>query len=122
MTPATGIGRAAVPHAGALQPLRRHPLLFFVLIAYAVSWAYTLPGLQERWGPLAASVVVGLLWAAWHAPQYLRPDWAAINGGFTPWGAGVFVLSLVTFSVIVTWVFNHTGGSVLMAILLHASL
>lgn len=238
MTPATGIERRAVPRKGALQPLRRYPLLFFVLIAYAVSWAYTLPflvlfplpdffwrttpgelgpavaalvmtaavagkpglgrflrrcllwrvnvvwylftfvgvpaiyalgillvpgasasftapppafwllypvlflaamvlggplteelgwrgfalpRLQERWGPLAASVVVGVIWAAWHAPQYLRPDWAAVNGGFTLGGAGVFVLGLVVFSVIITWVFNHTRGSVLMAILLHAS-
>jgi membrane protease YdiL (CAAX protease family) len=83
---------------------------------------FALPRLEEQRGPFAASVIVGLLWAAWHAPQYLRPDWAAVNGGFTPAGAGVFVLGLVVFSVIITWVFNHTGGSVLMAILLHASL
>src|SRR5919197_4599097 len=43
MTPATDIRLRAVPHNAALEPLRRHPLLFFVLIAYAVSWAYSLP-------------------------------------------------------------------------------
>jgi membrane protease YdiL (CAAX protease family) len=82
---------------------------------------FALPRLQERCGPVAGSVVVGLLWAAWHAPEYLTPDFAAANGGLTVGGVGVFALALVSFSVVVTWVFNHTRGSVLIAILLHAA-
>jgi membrane protease YdiL (CAAX protease family) len=34
----------------------------------------------------------------------------------------VFVLTLVSFSVIITWVFNHTQGSLFIVILLHATI
>ena len=34
----------------------------------------------------------------------------------------VFVMSAVSLSVIITWVFNHTHASVFIAILLHAAI
>jgi membrane protease YdiL (CAAX protease family) len=34
----------------------------------------------------------------------------------------VFLLAAVSFSILIAWVFNHTGGSILIAILLHASI
>jgi uncharacterized protein len=43
---------------------------------------FALPRLQEKFGPLAGTIVLGLLWAAWHYPHYLMADWAAQNGGF----------------------------------------
>ena len=79
-------------------------------------------GLQRGRGPLVGTVIVGLMWAAWHLPNYFRPDWASVNGGFSLSGVAVFATVAVTFSVLITWVYNRTGGSVLMAVLLHASL
>src|SRR5206468_4955858 len=67
------------------------------------------------------SAILGALWAGWHATEYLTPDFAATNGGLSVGGVGVFALDLISFSVIVTWVYNHTRGSVLLAILLHAA-
>jgi len=83
---------------------------------------FALPRLQQRWGPLAGTVVLGLLWAAWHLPNYFRPDWSSVNGQLSFSGVAVFFLAAVSFSVIITWVYNHTGGSILMAILVHASI
>ena len=83
---------------------------------------FALPHLQTHWGPLAGSVILGFLWAAWHFTEYLvSPDFAATNGGWTPQGIGVYVLVLISISVIITWVFNHTRGSLLLAILLHTA-
>jgi membrane protease YdiL (CAAX protease family) len=78
---------------------------------------FALPRLQERYGPLAASLIVGVLWAVWHAPLFLWPgsDQAAIP--FT-----LYLPALVAFSVILAWLFNGTGGSVLLPMLMHAAL
>jgi len=83
---------------------------------------FALPRLQRGRGPLVGTVIVGLMWAAWHLPNYFRPDWESVNGGFSLGGVAVFATVAVTFSVLITWVYNRTGGSVLMAVLLHASL
>jgi uncharacterized protein len=83
---------------------------------------FALPRLQQRWGPIAGTTIVGLIWAAWHLPNYFRPDWAAVNGGLNFSGIAVFTIAAVSFSTVITWVYNRTGGSVLLAILLHCSL
>jgi len=83
---------------------------------------FALPRLQQRWGPLVGTAIVGVIWAAWHLPNYFRPDWAAFNGGFTLSGVAVFAIFAVSFSMVMTWVYNGTGGSLLMAVLLHSSI
>jgi membrane protease YdiL (CAAX protease family) len=46
-----------------------------------IGWrGFALPRLEQQWGPLGGTVILGLLWAAWHYPQYLMADWAAQNG------------------------------------------
>lgn len=77
-----------------------YPLLFLVVLVLdgplleEPGWrGFALPRLQERWGPLAGSVILGVLWAAWHTPQYLLPSFASQNGGFTASGVGVFALA-----------------------------
>jgi membrane protease YdiL (CAAX protease family) len=37
-------------------------------------------------------------------------------------GLGTFALAAISFSVIITWVFNHTRGSLPVAILLHTAI
>src|SRR5207248_818107 len=83
---------------------------------------FALPRLQQRWSPLVGSIILGLLWAAWHLPNYFRPDWSTVNGGVSFSGIAVFAAATVVFSVVLTWVYNRTGGSILMAILVHASI
>ena len=52
----------------------------------------------------------------------MMPDWAAQNGGFNLTGVTVFTLGVFPLTIILTWVFNNTRGSVLMAILLHGTM
>ncbi len=81
---------------------------------------FALPRMQPRWGPLAGAVILGALWATWHLTEYVSADFAATNGGgLSIQGFATFMLAAISFSVIITWVFNHTNGSVLMAILVH---
>jgi len=70
------------------------------------------PRLQQRHGALAGSLLLGVAWGLWHIPMFL------IAGG-TP---GVFAMSMVYLlagSVMFGWVYNHTRGSLVIAILLH---
>jgi uncharacterized protein len=126
---------AAVPGALAsfkapeLSTVLLYPVLYVVYLAIGgplteePGWrGFALPRLQQRWGPLVGTVIVGLMWAAWHLPNYFRPDWAAFNGGFSFSGIAVFAIATVTFSIVITWAFNHTAGSILIAILIHASI
>jgi hypothetical protein len=63
---------------------------------------FALPRLPERHDPFAGSLLLGLLWGAWHLPLYLVPDWADQNGGATAAGIGVFLACTVAFTVIMT--------------------
>ncbi len=83
---------------------------------------FALPRMQRLMGPLAASVVLGVLWGLWHLPQFLVPSWAASSGGGGLRGIVLFTLTAIMFTVVMTWVFNNTRTSLLLAILLHASI
>jgi membrane protease YdiL (CAAX protease family) len=110
----------------SLTDLLLYPVLFLFIVVLGgplfeePGWrGFALPRLQSRWGPLAGTVVLGVLWAGWHATEYLTPEFSRANGGLTASGVAVFLASAVCFSIIITWVFNHTAGSILIAILLH---
>ena len=78
---------------------------------------FALPRLQSRFGALGAAAVLGPLWALWHMPLYLS-DW----GGWptAPWTDPlVFIAFTITFNVIMIWVFNRTGQSLPLVLLLH---
>lgn len=80
---------------------------------------FALPRLQPRYGALRGNLILGPLWGAWHLPLFFsewggRPD--------VPWYVPVeFVLTTFAFSLVMTWVFNRTGQSLPLAMLLHTS-
>ncbi|WP_433782102.1 CPBP family intramembrane glutamic endopeptidase [Actinomycetospora sp. CA-101289] len=78
---------------------------------------FALPQLLARYTPLAASLVLGVVWAAWHLPL-LWTSGAALHQQ-PPW---LLVLDVTAKAILFTWVFLHTRGSVLLAVLFHASL
>jgi membrane protease YdiL (CAAX protease family) len=83
-----------------------------------VGWrGCALPRLLRRTGPVAASLLLGVVWAVYHAPLYWT-DGATLQGR-PVW---VLLVSLPAVAVLYTWVFSRTGGSVLPAIALHAAL
>jgi membrane protease YdiL (CAAX protease family) len=82
-----------------------------------IGWrGYALPRLQSRMSALGASLIIGPIWALWHLPL-----WLTGTPGRTPTLYAAFVISVIALSVILTWVYNSTGGSLLMVVLLHAT-
>lgn len=77
---------------------------------------FALPRLQAGHSALVASLVVGLGWLVWHLPLFAVPGsaQAALPLPF-------YAVAVVAESVVFTWLYNGTGGSVLLAVVLHAS-
>ena len=88
-----------------------------------IGWrGFALPRMERLQGPLLASVILGVMWALWHLPEFLVPTWAASSGGGGILGIALFTLTAITFTIVITWVFNNTRASVLLAILVHSSI
>ena len=125
------LGLALVPGAFSsvslpLGTLLLLPVFFLVLLVTGgplleePGWrGFALPRLQQRWGPLVGTLILGVLWAGWHGPQYFTPVFSATNGGLTVSGLAIFLVGAVSFSLIITWAFNHTKASLVIAILIH---
>src|SRR3954447_19383793 len=79
---------------------------------------YALPRLQRRLGPLRATLVLALLWALWHAPLFILLD---SYQGFGPPAAVGFLIGLTAGALVLTALYNHTGGSILAVAVWHAS-
>jgi membrane protease YdiL (CAAX protease family) len=80
---------------------------------------FALPRLQRLHGPLVGGLILGSLWALWHLPGFLVPQKLPPSG--TVMDFVRFSLALIALAYIIQWVVNNTGGSVLMAILTHAT-
>lgn len=78
---------------------------------------FALPQLQKRFSPVGSSLIVGVLWTFWHWPLFwLDP----LMGG--PLTVFSFALTVIPLAFLFTAVFNATGGSLPVAILLHTSI
>ena len=107
---------------GALAPLYLLGIFLYALfpggaLGEEPGWrGFALPRLQSMHGPLVGSLILGSLWGLWHLPLFLTP-WNVL----TAFNVVVFVLTTTCLAIMYTWVFNNTKGSVLMAILIHAT-
>ena len=110
----------------ALSLMLTYPISFVVALVIGgplgeePGWrGFALPRLQRLYGPLAGSLVLGPLWAFWHLPYFWMPEWG------TPKDSALdmvwYVLAAIALTIIYTWVFNKTKGSLLIVILAHAS-
>jgi uncharacterized protein len=108
-------------------------LIYFVVVAFGggplgeePGWrGFALPRLQQKFGPLVGTLILAVGWTCWHLPDFLT----SAQGGGPGTGISAFLtnfpifLVLVTaIAIILTWVYNRTGGSVFMTILAHASI
>jgi uncharacterized protein len=73
---------------------------------------YVLPRLQARYSALVASLVVGVIWAFWHLPLLMAP------GSSSP--LGLFMIKVIADSVLFTWLYNNSKGSLLLVTMFHA--
>ena len=78
-----------------------------------IGWrGFALPHLQRRYSALVSSLILGLVWACWHFPNFFF---------FTPTKLAIFVPMGMVISVIYTWVYNSTGGSLFAVVVLHGA-
>jgi membrane protease YdiL (CAAX protease family) len=96
-------------------------LMFFILatgpLCEELGWrGFALPRLLERFSPFNASLILGVIWGVWHLPSFFV-------GGMeqNEMSIPLFLLNAIFLSIFVTWVFLHTRGSVLIAVLIHFS-
>jgi membrane protease YdiL (CAAX protease family) len=82
-----------------------------------IGWrGFVLPRLQRRYSAFTSSLIIGLVWALWHVPFFLYETpfpWAYL---------ALFIPQVLVYSVIFTWVYNMTHGSLFAAILLHGAI
>jgi membrane protease YdiL (CAAX protease family) len=128
------IGLATLALPGALDGVRAPglmvlaawiPMLILQIVTTATAeepgWRdFALPRLQDRFGAVGGTVILGILWGCWHLPLFLT-EW----GGWpdVSWVSPVeFVACCVPLSLVMTWVFNRTGQSLPIVMVLHAGI
>ena len=104
-----------VPLAATL-PLLLSQVVTHLLTEEAGWRGVALPHLRALLGSLPAGLVLGLLWAGWHIPMFF------LAGTHQTYPFPGFLVMVVSISVIMTWIWDHTRGSVLIAALFHAAM
>jgi len=77
---------------------------------------FALPHLQARYPVIVASLIVGYLWSFWHLPYDIG------EGASTSWILQNRLLWTPLFGIIMTWLYNHTNGSLLAPALFHPAM
>ena len=94
--------------------------LFFFGFGEETGWrGLVLPILQKNFNALVSTVVLTIFWALWHLPLFFyRPGYTAMQeAGIAGW-----FFSLLTGSVLLTWLNNSTKGSILICAVFHATI
>jgi membrane protease YdiL (CAAX protease family) len=83
-----------------------------------IGWrGYALPRLGNWVGKGRATVLLGLVWACWHLPVFFIPGMDQ-SGQSLP----VYILQVTALSVAMGWLYWHTRGSLLLAVLMHTAI
>ncbi|WP_254807434.1 CPBP family intramembrane glutamic endopeptidase [Natronosalvus amylolyticus] len=114
-------GEPTYPWAGELPAL---PIAFIWILFLGgplqeeFGWrGYALEPLLERFGALGGSLGLGFVWGVWHLPWFYMPT---MDLYYQRPLIG-FVITITLLSVVMTWVYANTGGSLLAMLLMHAS-
>jgi len=107
----------------SIQPLSAVILFFTILLIGGPlqeepGWrGFALPKLQFLFNPIVVSIILGFFWQLWHIPLYFT--------GFSPFDMTDIIARFVWFLpgvLIITWLYNRSGGSLLILVLFHASI
>ena len=91
---------------------------FIVPIFEEGGWrAFAIPRLQEKYSALVSGLVMGIIWSIWHLPSFFTTGSDHYGMPFL-W----FLMTIVSISILMVWIMNHTNQSVLMTILFHGSI
>jgi len=123
MMAATGKALPSLPEFGRFSGIPAIGVAGVLLLIFAsalgeeTGWrGYALPQLQRRFTPLASSLILALLWFGWHLPQFF------LIATYRNLGAGGYVgmfFGLACGAVILAWLYNRSGGSILLVAMWH---
>jgi membrane protease YdiL (CAAX protease family) len=85
---------------------------------------FALPCLQERYSPVVATLLLGVIWTFWHIPLLaVGPSTPQGAAGVGVWTANVSmsILNIMCTAFLLTWIYNGTR-SILLALLMHGSI
>jgi membrane protease YdiL (CAAX protease family) len=89
-------------------------IFLFIALGEEPGWrGFLLPRLAQRLGWQRASLVLGVIWAVWHVPL--------LGGEIGADRIVPFLIGVVAAAYVLTWLFAGTGGSVLLPMLMHAT-
>jgi membrane protease YdiL (CAAX protease family) len=111
-----GNGAPDLARAGQLFPILLGAV-FTEAMGGELGWRGTaLPRLQARWNAFISSLVLGVLWGLYHLPAFLL-------SGLPQHGLPLlsFMVAALALTVLISWMFNHTGGSLIPVFLYHCA-
>ena len=89
-------------------------IIDFIANGEEIGWrGYVLPRLQVKYSAVTSALLIGIIWGVWHLPKFLT-HWNTISFAW-------FMAHTVVASVLYTWLYNGTKGSLLLVTLFHAS-
>lgn len=103
-----------------------HPLVLFLALiplngfAEDTGWrGFAQPRLQQGGDVLRASLLLSVPWALWHVPSFFVLE---SYRGMSPLLFPGFFAGLACGSIVLAWLLNRSGGSLLLVALYHAGL
>ncbi len=101
-----------------------HLILLFFLVTFIggplgeeIGWrGFSVPYLQRKTTPLLTALIIGIAWGGWHLPEFFTAG--ALHHQMGAVYIPLFVLSETALSIIMTWLYNKTNSSLLIAGLL----
>lgn len=89
--------------------------LFSGPIAEELGWrGFALPRLQARYNALLSSLILGIIWCCWHLPLFFISGSSQMGIPFP-----IYMVLVITITIYLTWLYNYTGGSLIITILGH---
>lgn len=118
-----------------LQSIAEHWIAFFtaylpgvLILPGIITWGeeagwrgFALTQMQDSYGALKASLIVGFFHGIWHLPAFLLVNGPVAGGPFSLYRFALSTGIIMVVTIIWTWVFNNAGQSILIAVLIHAS-
>jgi membrane protease YdiL (CAAX protease family) len=86
---------------------------------------FAVPNLQKRFGAVRTTLILGPLWALWHLPFFFVPGQIfdqKVDAITMVVQMALMIIVAVLTRIVMTWIFNNTKGSILIAIILHPAL
>ena len=122
------LGGDVPPLENALQILTQPSALLVFLISMLIGgplaeelgWrGFALDQMQKNWTPLQASLVLGIIHAAWHLPLFFMAGTSQGSMGVGTILFWLWVIQVVAGAIVFTWAYNNNHRSILSAVLIH---